>query len=90
MAAARSGSGCKATGTLAQVPSSVNASQRRTTPTMDRRHYTATLGTREREKCQSVPTLIGSLVSVRFFLVPSVTTFLRNSLFSPAHFLPNS
>ena len=42
-------SGCKATGTLAQVPSSVNASQRRTTPTMDRRHYTATLGTRERK-----------------------------------------
>ena len=49
VAAERSRSGCKATGTgtLAQVPSSVNASQRRTTPTMDRRHYTATLGTRE-------------------------------------------
>ena len=38
----------------------------------------------------SRPTLIGSLVSVHFLLVPSVTTFLRNSLFSPAHFLPNS
>ena len=50
VAAWRGRSGCKATGTgtLAQVPSSVNASQRRTTPTMDRRHYTATLGTRER------------------------------------------
>ena len=50
MAAERGRSGCKATGTgtLAQVPSSVNASQRRTTPTMDRRHYTATLSTRER------------------------------------------
>ena len=46
----RGRSGCKATGTLAQVPSSVNASQRRTTPTMDRRHYMDTLGKREREK----------------------------------------
>ena len=41
-------------------------------------------------RCQSVLTLISSLVSVGFLFLPSVTTFLRNSLFSPAHFLSNS
>ena len=38
------------------------------------------------------PTLMisSSLISVGFLLVPTLTAFLRNSLFSPAHFLPNS
>merc|ERR1719220_892242 len=31
-----------------------------------------------------------SLISVGFLLVSTLTAFLRNSLFSPAHFLPNS
>ena len=31
-----------------------------------------------------------ALISVGFLLVSTLTAFLRNSLFSPAHFLPNS